>query len=51
MRKEQTEVLAEIKNPIRTGMKLALGFFLMSLILGVLGWVFIAGSCVALLSQ
>lgn len=50
MEDKKQEVIAEIKNPIRTGMALALGFFLMSLVLGILFWIFVAGSCATLLS-
>jgi len=31
-----TEVLATLKNPIIVGMNLALGFFLMSIVIGVI---------------
>ena len=44
-------VIAQIKNPIRTGMALALGFFLMTILLTFLGWLFIGASCTALIGQ
>ena len=45
------EVVAILKNPIRTGMSLALGFFLMSIILTVIGYFILGASCAAVLSQ
>lgn len=49
MKTVRKEVIAEIKNPIRTGMALAFGFFLMSIVLGIIGWVFVGLSCASLI--
>jgi len=42
------EVIAQLKNPIQTGMALALGFFLMGIVLTLIGWLFIGASCATL---
>ena len=49
--KTKDTILVEFKSPIRTGMSLALGFFLMSIVLWIIGWVVFAGSCAAILSR
>lgn len=47
--RETKEVI--LKNPVITGMWLSLGFFLMSIILGVIGWFILGLSCAAILSR
>jgi len=45
------EVIARLKDPIRTGMALAFGFFLMGILLTFIGWLFVGASCAALMSR
>ena len=44
-------VLVCLQNPVRTGMMLALGFFLMGIILSIVGYIFIGASCAAIMGQ
>jgi len=40
------EVIARLKDPIRTGMALALGFFLMGIVLTMLGWIILGAGII-----
>jgi len=45
------EVIARLKDPIRTGMALALGFFLMGIVLTIIGWLTIGAGCASIMSR
>ena len=55
MKTEETrkpkEVIAILYAPIRTGMLLAFGFVLTSILLTFLGWLVIGASCAAMMNQ
>jgi len=49
--KKQEVVLVKLESPVWDGMLLALGFFLMGIVLTILGYVVLGASCAALLSR
>ena len=44
-------IIVKFESPITTGMSLALGFFLMSIVLSIIGWVILGLSCAAMIPR